>query len=354
MAGGQNQQSNPLEPVWIVSAADDNYAMPLAVTIRSAIDSLDPARQLNVCIIDGGLSIESKERLLRSWQAPRVTVRWLEPPVGQIADLKTENHLNLVTYLRLFMPSLLPVSLDRAIFLDADLLIQKDLGGLWATPLGDAPIAAVNDYFTPYLNTRETIGRASLCDRHPDKCHPIANYRELGLNGNAGYFNAGVMVVNLAKWREIDVLHQAMELVRKHHEHVRYCDQYALNVLFSEKWKRLDPRWNQNSNLWAWGGADDGAFDPQLFWTLRNEPWIVHFTWIRKPWHYGSTHPATRSFFKVVDRTDWRGWRPIAPPRTIVQRIGDSYKQYRGWYRQTVSPVVRSFKIAVGLKKRAA
>src|SRR5262245_21131412 len=126
MAGGQNQNSNGLEPIWLVSAADDNYAMPLAVTIRSAIDSLDPARELNVCILDGGLSIESKERLLRSWQAPRVTVRWLEPPVAQIADLKTENHLNLVTYLRLFMPSLLPASLDRVIFLDADLLIRSE------------------------------------------------------------------------------------------------------------------------------------------------------------------------------------------------------------------------------------
>jgi lipopolysaccharide biosynthesis glycosyltransferase len=354
MAGGPIHKPGSLEPVWLVSAADDNYAMPLAVTIRSAIDHFPSGRQLHVAILDGGLTLESKERLLRSWNAPGVSVHWLEPPVAQIADLKTENHLNLVTYLRLFMPSLLPASLDRVIFLDADLLIQKDLSELWATPLDDAPIAAVNDYFTPYLNTREAVGRPSICDRFPDKCLPIANYRELGLKGTAGYFNAGVMLVNLAKWREIDVLHKAMDLVRRHHEHVRYCDQYALNVMFSEQWKPLDPRWNQNSNLWAWRGSDDGAFDEQLFWKLRNEPWIIHFTWIRKPWHYGSTHPATRAFFKVVDRTDWRGWRPIGPPRTVVERIGDSYKQYRGWYRQTVSPVVRSFKIAVGLKKRAA
>src|SRR6267142_732166 len=259
------------EPITIVSAADDNYAMPLAVTIRSAIDQLAAGRRLNVCILDGGLTNHSKERLLRSWQAPGVSVRWLEPPVLQIADLKTENHLNLVTYLRLFMPSLLPPQQERVIFLDADLLIRKDLGELWATELGDAPVAAVNDYFTPYLNTREAIGRPSICDRHPDKCHPVPNYRELGLKGTASYFNAGVMVVNLVKWREMDVLHQAMDLVREHSEHVRYCDQYALNVLFSEKWKPLDPRWNQNSNLWVWRGSDDGAFEPELFNLLRNK-----------------------------------------------------------------------------------
>src|SRR5438105_354121 len=212
------------EPISIVSAADDNYAMPLAVTIRSVIDSLPKHQPLAVNILDGGLTDESKRRLAHSWSARNVSVAWLSPPVGQIADLKTENHLNLVTYLRLFMPSLLPQTLDRVIFLDADLLIQKDLSELWATELDDAPIAAVNDYFTPYLNTREAIGRPSICDKHPDKCHPVPNYRELGLNGTAGYFNAGVMVVNLDKWREMDVLRQATDLVRQNYEHVRYCD----------------------------------------------------------------------------------------------------------------------------------
>jgi len=342
-----------LEPVEVVSAADDNYALPLAVTIRSAIDQLPPNRPLNVNILDGGLSDETKDRLHRSWASPLVNVRWLNPPIEQIADLKTENHLNLVTYLRLFMPSLLP-ELERVIFLDADLLVQRDLAKLWHTPLNDAPVAAVNDYFTPYLNTRQTIGRPSICDRFPDKCFPVPNYRELGLKKTAGYFNAGVMHVNLNKWREMDVFSQAVRLVRENREHVRYCDQYALNVLFSQTWEPLDPRWNQNSNLWAWGGEMDGAFDPKLYRQLRNDPWIIHFTWIRKPWHFGCRHPAKRKFFQVVDRTEWRGWRPPAPPRTAFERAGEVYQEYRSWYRRNISPVARSIKVAVGLKKRAA
>lgn len=85
------------EPISIVSAADDNYAMPLAVTIRSAIDHLQPGQPLNAYILDGGLTEASQERLKKSWRAPHVTVQILQPPVEQIADLKTENHLNLVT-----------------------------------------------------------------------------------------------------------------------------------------------------------------------------------------------------------------------------------------------------------------
>jgi lipopolysaccharide biosynthesis glycosyltransferase len=341
------------DPISIVSASDDNYAMPLAVTVRSAIDHLAPGQPLNVYILDGGLSDSSKQRLARSWKARHVSVQWLQPPVEKIADLKTENHLNLVTYLRLFMPVLLPHELERVLFLDADMLIQRDLAELWRTELGEAPIAAVHDYFTPYLDTREAIGRPSICDRHPDKCHPVPNYRELGLKPTAPYFNAGVMVVNLRKWREVDVLHRATQLVRDNWEHVRYCDQYALNVLFSEQWKQLDPRWNQNSNLWVWRGPDESAFGPEKYWQLRNEPWIVHFTWLTKPWHYNCTHPYTRKFFKFVDRTAWRGWRPPAPPRSMGERVGDYYKQYRAWYRRSVAPYTRAMKETIRGRRAA-
>lgn len=345
------------EPISVVSAADDNYALPLAVTIRSVIDHLEPGQQLSVSILDGGLTDASKDRLVRSWKAPHVSVQFLCPPLSQIADLKIENHLNLVTYLRLFMPSLLPESQDRTIFLDADLLIRRNIAELWQLDLGNAPIAAVNDYFTPYLNTREAIGRPSICDQHPDKCHPVPNYRDLGLESTAGYFNAGVMVVNLKRWREVNVFQQAVDLVRQHREHVRYCDQYALNVLFSGRWKPIDLRWNQNSNLFAWRGPEVSAFADDLFYELRDKPWIVHFTWLVKPWHTGCAHPFTSHFFQAVDRTDWRGWRPPVPPREpfdYSQVPKHVYQSFRRWRQKQFSPLVRAMKHRILGRKRAA
>src|SRR5262245_15468305 len=139
MVFGRQKTPTVTGPISIVSAADDNYAMPLAVTIRSAIDHLRPEQQLCVYILNGGRSALSPLRTEKSRRPPHVQVQFLRPPVEQIADLKTENHLNLVTYLRLFMPQLLPAELDRVIFLDADLLIQKNLAGLWQTELGGAP-----------------------------------------------------------------------------------------------------------------------------------------------------------------------------------------------------------------------
>jgi lipopolysaccharide biosynthesis glycosyltransferase len=339
----------------VVSAADDGYALPLAVTIRSLLDTLEPDQPLRVWILNGGISAENQQRLVASWRRPRTQIEWLTPPLDPIADLKTENHLNLTTYLRLFMPTLLPADVERVLFLDADLLIRRSIRSLWDTPLGAAPVAAVHDYFTPYFNTREAVGRPTHCDRYPDKSLPVPNYRALGLQGTLAYFNAGVMLVNLAQWRQRDVFGQAVALLRTHREHVRFCDQYALNVLFAGQWQPLDPRWNQNSNLWAWRGAQDCAFAPELWRQMRNDPWIVHFTWTRKPWHYRAAHPYRRAFFRVVDRTAWRGWRPTPPsPRTIVERIQDAYQDYRAWYRWHIAPWTRALKQTLGLKKRSA
>lgn len=356
--GGDRERACPpaedREPIEVVSAADEAYALPLAVTIRSLLDALEKDQPIRIWILDGGLSERSRQRLADSWHRPQTTLQWLAPPLERIADLKTENHLNLVTYLRLFMPLLLPPSLERVLFLDADLLVRRSVRSLWETPLGEAPVAAVHDYYTPYLNTREAVGRPTICDRRPDKSLPVPNYRELGLKATSGYFNAGVMLVNLVQWRERDVLGRALTLLRTHREHVRYCDQYALNVLFSEQWQPLDPRWNQNSNLWAWRDAQDSAFDPAQYRLMRSDPWIVHFSWTRKPWHYRSTHPYRRAFFRVVDRTAWRGWRPSGPPRTLRQRIEDAYQDYRAWYRWHIAPWTRALKQALGLKKRPA
>lgn len=341
-------------PIVLVSGADEKYALPLAASIRSAIDSVPPQRHLEIYVLDGGITEISRQKLKDSWSSPRVTVHWLQPSLNDIADLVTESYLSLTAYARLFMPLLLPRSVDKLIYLDADLIVLKNLEEMWNIELGDASIAAVNDYHTPYLNTREACGRATYCDREVRTSLPVPNYRELGLSGTAPYFNSGVMVVNLAKWREMEVPQRAFEILRANAAHVRYCDQYALNVLFSEKWRPLDLRWNQICNLRFWPGENSSAFSPEVFRQIRDEPWIVHFTWINKPWMTGCNHPATNLFFQYVDRTAWRGWRPPAHPKSLRDRYRDAYTRYRNWYRKSVAPWARSLKQTLRGKRKAA
>ena len=78
--------SDPSREIVVVSATDDGYAMPLAVTIRSALNHLAADRRLRLFILDGGLHEESKARLLKSWRDPRLTVEWIRPDMDQVSD----------------------------------------------------------------------------------------------------------------------------------------------------------------------------------------------------------------------------------------------------------------------------
>ena len=121
----------------VVSATDDGYAMPLAVTIRSALDHLDPNRRLRLYVLDGGLSNASKASMLWSWNDPRITVEWVRPDMKQVCDLVVSDQVNAVTYLRLLMPHVLPKHVTRVIYIDADMFVRRDLGELWDEPQGE-------------------------------------------------------------------------------------------------------------------------------------------------------------------------------------------------------------------------
>ena len=100
------QTNGPSAEIVLATAADENYAVPLAVTIRSALDCLAPNRRIKLYVLDGGMSDKTKARLLWSWIDPRLTVEWIHPDIEQFRDLPVSHHISIVAYVRLLMPAL--------------------------------------------------------------------------------------------------------------------------------------------------------------------------------------------------------------------------------------------------------
>src|SRR6476619_6947880 len=121
------QSARPCEPIAIVTSCDENYVRGAAPAIRSAITTLPRGRRVQVYMLDGGISESSKARLLRSWQAPHVEVRWLKPDLDAIRDLPISHWISLATYLRLFSAEMLPADVNKASYLDADAIVARNL-----------------------------------------------------------------------------------------------------------------------------------------------------------------------------------------------------------------------------------
>src|SRR5262249_35007370 len=125
------------EPVTLVCAADDRYAMPLAAALRSAQDALAAGRALRAWVLDGGLRERSRAPLRRSLDPGRVELRFVTPDARIFERARVmPGRITTATYFRLLVPLLLPVETRRAIYLDADLVVRADLGGLLEADLG--------------------------------------------------------------------------------------------------------------------------------------------------------------------------------------------------------------------------
>ncbi len=297
-------------PIDVAVAADDAFAMPLAVTIKSVLSSAHETTRFRIHVIDGGLTTQSRDRLLESWQDSRAEIRWVIPNLEVLQGLPVSGHVSATTYVRILLQHSLPADLQRVIYLDSDLLVRADLAGLWEYPWEDVACLAAPDVGAPWMDAELAAGTRGVCIRHLASKQPVPNYRALGFRPDDPYFNAGVILVNLREWRRLDVCALSLECLSRHRDFVNYWDQYALNVVLHGKWRAIDMAWNQGFMAVAYRSWKRSPMDRETYQRVRFAPKIVHFTTGNKPWKIDGVHPFRLTYFDVIDETAWSGWRP--------------------------------------------
>ena len=302
---------DPRSPI-VVCAADNNYAMQLAVMARSAIDQLERDRNLRLFIIDGGITERNKAKIVRSLDPRRCSLTWLQvAPEAQIKG-PTLRHVTAAAYLRLLIPELLPDSIHKAIYLDSDLIVHADLGKLWDMPIADYPLLAVQEFKIPYVSS----------------ANGLANYQEIGLSPDCQYFNSGVLVFNLNAWRSRQLKQEMIAYIAQYGHLFHACDQEVLNAVLANQWQALDPRWNQTPEIYKFSSWEASPFSEEVFYQAKTDPYIIHFATTSKPWNSREIYPANDLFFEYVDRTAWAGWR-LTHWRRLQNRLMREIKQLR-------------------------
>ena len=240
-----------------------------------------------------------------------------------------------------------------AIYLDADMLVRRNLGDLWDENQGGHAVLAVQDVAAPCFDASASLPTFERCRQHLCAHTPIANYRELGLPPDGKYFNGGMLVVDLAQWRREHLAEKMLDCLRLHRQHVLWWDQYALNVVLARKWRALDHRWNQGAHLYVYPNWRQSPFDRETFAQLRNAPWIVHFCSPSKPWHYFCRHPFRREFFRCLEQTDWKNWRPERPDQFLKQWWDYHYLPLRSQVKANIRVIKHAIRSARRLRRLA-
>lgn len=270
--------------VRVCYAVDEEFAMPLAVSLRSLADYATAPDELAVTVVTTGLGDETVARIRRS--CPE-----LDPAFVTVADPPPPDlrHWHPVTHLRLRVPEL-AIGAGPLIYLDADTVVQADLGALRDTQLDGRTLAALRDPVDPPM--------------------PPARRDALGLAPDSPFLNDSVLVIDPVAWRAHDVANRVVDLASTGD---RLTAEEALNLVLAGDWVPLAPGWNVYHMLvgTAMVARRLGLDSPVPADYLAAEPRIVHYAGDDKPWLASSSRgPFSGLFYSCLDRTAWAGWRP--------------------------------------------
>jgi lipopolysaccharide biosynthesis glycosyltransferase len=281
----------------VAAACDQSYAMPLAVTLASLSANLHRSWSVRAHVLHRELPLDVRRKIEQSVPQGTVEINLIEIGASHLeslrATLRSFDTVSLESYYRLLLPEVLPRDLDKVIYLDSDLVVVGDLSNLW-----NLDVTA-----TSLLAAPELAPASSLVSSPAG----IRLYRELGLSPDLKFFNSGVMLVNLQKWRQDRVALQAFVYLEAAIHYLRWHDQEALNAVLAGDWRELDLRWNITMHIFR---ADTNAARNQ---DLFRQPYIVHFNSAIKPWQPDFSLGFRDLFFQYLDKTAWSGWRPDLP-----------------------------------------
>lgn len=252
---------------------DEAYLLPATVTIFSLLKN-HPGRQFKIYLISAESNPEWIEPLAVMVQNMGSEVILKSVSLDSLSNIKLNRHFTLATYFRLFAANLIGES--KALYLDSDILINGDLTELWETDLGEYPLAAVGDFL-------------------------IDDFARLDLSPEDGYFNSGVMILQLDKWRELNLGDTVIDYLYEFPEKIEYADQCGLNAVLSGNWYRLTPKWNLQSN--SDSILNKSYFSENDWTTALNHPRIIHFTGVPKPWNLGCNHPYKSLYWNYLKQT---------------------------------------------------
>lgn len=276
------------EKIYIVTACDDQYIQPLCVMLCSLLENTSYSSDIDINIIDGGISDENINQLNNFIENNyNLKINYLTIDESLYQNFPLNYHLAPVTYYRISIPSLFNESIKKILYLDTDMVILDDVKKIWDYDISEYYAASV-----------EVVG----FDQEN-------RYDELYMPQKSLYFCAGILLINLDIWKANKIAEKTIQFIHDNSERLSMMDQDALNSILCGKWLPLPLNWNQLTSF----------FDTQIYNRFRerndflqavNNPAIVHYTGSYKPWHYGNNHPYRHEYFKYLRLTPWRDVKP--------------------------------------------
>ncbi|MFL2029669.1 glycosyltransferase family 8 protein [Loigolactobacillus zhaoyuanensis] len=271
-----------MSTISIVSTTNSNFVTPLATLYRSILVN-NSNNNFDFYIFGDHLTAEDKLQLKRLELDCNncQQINYLSVDESLFRQAVTDDRIIKAAYYRIYTADLLP-QLDRILYLDCDLICTSDISQLWQTSLNGKVIAAVEDAgYVPRL-------------------------AEMGIKAQQPfYFNSGMMLIDLKRWRDENITKKVMDFINQHPEKLKYHDQDALNAVLADNWCYLHPKYNMQSRLIRREQVHPLPPAEILAEEARQDPIFIHYSGRSKPWlEFGvRPHPLRNEYWKYAPKT---------------------------------------------------
>ena len=266
-------------PIFLI--CDDNYAPYMGVMIASICSNTDCYMEFHV--IGKGISPENRQKIeTMKQQFPCFSMDYTDYHVSETLGIPylVLSRMTSSTFIRMLLPELYP-DIDKALVMDVDMLLLKDISLLWKESLDGYIFAAALDA--------------------PPSAYQIFQ-KNMDVDQDCAYANCGFMLIDCKKWRAENITAQCIEIEQRYRDKLECADQDVINKVFLGNFKQLDGRYNS---------------------ILGEEENIInrHFCASRKPWN--SKYDMSGNLIRHFD--DWWHYAEMTP---FFDELKDGYHRF--------------------------
>lgn len=281
----------------IVYSSDDNYCIYMGVSIISLLENNKNFDSINIYIIDNNIDDLNKIKLKRLIEYYKRNIIFIDfEKYKKYLNLNMQWKISISSYARLFLASMIPSSVKKVLYFDCDTLIVDNLYELWNQDINDFYIGGVCDTVPSY--TKQAIG----------------------LNDTDFYINAGMLLINLKKWREDNLEKKLLNFIDAHNGNVTHHDQGVINGVIKNK-KILPLKYNlmtsylmmSREDIIKFYKVEDSFYSQEQIDEAIKNPVYIHYTpgFTTRPWVKGCKHPYVDLYWKYLKLTPWEDFKPI-------------------------------------------
>lgn len=205
----------------ILTCLNENYIEYLDILINSLVEKSKSNIRLFICVWD----IVTQELIQKQIDISRnIKIEIIVFEKEKIQKLISFQTLHPPEcYFRILIQQIIPTEIKKIIYLDPDIIVNKSLEKLYHV-YQPKLISGVRDH---------------CCEEYAKKY-----IKKLTWNNLEKYINAGVLIINMEKWRKNNIEEKMISNIKKFWKELKLLDQDLINIVLKDDIDILPAEWN--------------------------------------------------------------------------------------------------------------